>query len=815
MSLFLFTRKAAVCWSLAASCTTLLTAQTAYVPLGSEQAVPGIIPGDQAHPHLAVSSAGGFLVWDDNATDGDGFGISAVALDTHLQAAQQPFRVNLNAGGDQEYPRVALLKEGGAAFTWLGGQFGFQKIYARFLSSSNTWATADVLVSSASHTAKLAPAIATLANGNVVILWSTFNQRSTSSMQDVYGQLFKPTGAKIGSPFAVNQFSSYNQRTPAVAALPNGGFISAWVSEQQREAISGSADPFVTSKGSVSVDIYARVYDSSATAAAEFVVNTNLVLCANPSIAIAQDGRFIIAWSQGNPESLTNSWDVFARPFSALGVGGTTVRVNTRTLDRQFGPQVACLGNDFLTIWTSSGQDGSGEGVYGQFLDANAQAVGDEFRVNTTRVVNQDQPALASDNFGRFFATWRTGEIEEKLSVEIAGQLYAPPAFEPLALATNYVGPVFAGGSGSDTGSGGNDPAVVSGTPVLDFPLTPSGDVVLADAFAQTKGTYRGLIFNKTAGVRTLDSGYITATATASGGYTVNLKIGAKSYAFSGKFGADGRATYQKTRAVGGTISATLQLDLTGTDQLQGTFSDGTISADFLADRGAYNNTTKRYPNPGVYTFVIEPQTSDTSVPQGSGHGKVTIDAAGKVILLAKLADGTAITQNSALSKTDSWPLYAAPYQSRGRVMSWVQVDSEGAFGELVWIKPASSSAKYYPAGFDAKLDLKGSRYVRPAKSARALDFADGSATLLVSGGGVAADLSLPVYLDLNNRVSDASGSGVKVTISLPNGSFQGSFINPATRKRVSFEGRLLQSDSKGAGFFLNNNLSGKVSLLQ
>jgi hypothetical protein len=84
---------------------------------------------------------------------------------------------------------------------WRGGKLGFQKIYARFLSSDNTWATGDILVSSPNHSAMMTPAMATLANGNVVVIWSTFNQRSANSMQDVYGQLFRPTGEKLGTAF--------------------------------------------------------------------------------------------------------------------------------------------------------------------------------------------------------------------------------------------------------------------------------------------------------------------------------------------------------------------------------------------------------------------------------------------------------------------------------------------------------------------------------------------------------------------------------------------------------------------------------------
>ena len=43
-------------------------------------------------------------------------------------------------------------------------------------------------------------------------------------MRDIYGQMFSPDGQKIGSEFLINQFTTYNQRTPAIASLGSGGF---------------------------------------------------------------------------------------------------------------------------------------------------------------------------------------------------------------------------------------------------------------------------------------------------------------------------------------------------------------------------------------------------------------------------------------------------------------------------------------------------------------------------------------------------------------------------------------------------------------
>jgi hypothetical protein len=59
-----------------------------------------------------------------------------------------------------------------------------------------------------------------------------------------------------------------------------------------------------------------------------------------------------------------------------------------------------------MVAWTSLGQDGSREGVFGQFLHDDGSPDRGEFRVNTTSVSQQMQPTLASDGQGRFLAAW-------------------------------------------------------------------------------------------------------------------------------------------------------------------------------------------------------------------------------------------------------------------------------------------------------------------------------------------------------------------------------------------------------------------------
>lgn len=395
-----------------------VSAQTTnyYNPNGTEYSIVGALPGDQVFPDAAISSTGGYVVWQDNVTDGDGWGISARRLDSTLSGTLSTFRVNQLGAGDQEFPRMALLRGGGAAFVWQGGLAGNQHIYAEFLSPSNTFVTPyDIEVNSFPTNFQVKPAIATLVNSNVVVVWGSYDQAGTNSLQDVYGQILTPGGVKVGGEFLINQFTAYNQRTPAVAATTNGGFVVAWVSEQERiiPPNFGTNNPnngvYISASSVVnpSVDIYARQFSSTgAPVGNEFLVNTDNSICANPSVAAATDGTFTIAWGENNPFTPANGWDIYARSFSNNAVGGPSVRVNTHVYGDQYTPRISSLGIDYLVTWTSLGQDGSREGVYGQYLRTGGALIGTEFLVNTTTSGSQMQPTIASDGVEQFLVVW-------------------------------------------------------------------------------------------------------------------------------------------------------------------------------------------------------------------------------------------------------------------------------------------------------------------------------------------------------------------------------------------------------------------------
>ena len=384
MSLLSYARGAAVCLGLFHVLPADVFGQTQtnyYAANGTEYAVAGSLPGDQVQPDVALNAKGGFLVWQDNATDGSGFGVSAQRVDGTLSGTYGTFQVNAQGANDQENARVALLKNGGAVFVWQGGVEGVnQHIYARFMNSSNVFlTTTDVMVNTFTGNYQINPAVAVLNNSNVVVVWSSFYEAGSNSMQDVYGQIFSQTGQKIGGELLINQFTTYNQRNPAVAALAGGGFVVAWVSEQQRSTAptnwgNNAASYTASALPRPSVDIYARLYKSNGVPAVngvgttnEFLVDVDSNPCASPAVAAGSDGGFMAVWGARDMVTADNSWDIYARSFSSNGVGGGPVRVNSHVYGDQYIPRISSIGSDYLVIWTSLGQDGSREGVFGQY----------------------------------------------------------------------------------------------------------------------------------------------------------------------------------------------------------------------------------------------------------------------------------------------------------------------------------------------------------------------------------------------------------------------------------------------------------------
>jgi hypothetical protein len=104
-----------------------------------------------------------------------------------------------------------------------------------------------------------------------------------------------------------------------------------------------------------------------------------------------------------------SGYGIFAQRYDAAGLRrGGEFQVNTYTTDDQHEPLVASdAAGNFVVVWASYGQDGSGDGVFGQRFDASGTPRGSEFRVNTYTAGDQrSHRPIAVDAAGNFVVVW-------------------------------------------------------------------------------------------------------------------------------------------------------------------------------------------------------------------------------------------------------------------------------------------------------------------------------------------------------------------------------------------------------------------------
>ncbi len=117
-------------------------------------------------------------------------------------------------------------------------------------------------------------------------------------------------------------------------------------------------------------------------------------------------GNFVIVWESFNQDGSGSG--IYGQRYSAAGIAqGGEFRVNTTTFGNQIDASVAMdAAGNFVIAWTDNTQDGNNGGVYAQRYDANGVAQGGEFRGNTTTLGDQRYASVDMSASGAFVITW-------------------------------------------------------------------------------------------------------------------------------------------------------------------------------------------------------------------------------------------------------------------------------------------------------------------------------------------------------------------------------------------------------------------------
>ncbi|MDA0704661.1 MAG: Ig-like domain-containing protein [Proteobacteria bacterium] len=140
----------------------------------------------------------------------------------------------------------------------------------------------------------------------------------------------------------------------------------------------------------------------------EFAAVGGGTLAKTPDVVGLPDGGFIIIWATTDftPTDFSDVGDgaqdgVFFQRYDmdgnevtrdGLTFGDDIVQANTTVVDSQHLPRVVSFSDgDWLTLWQSNNQDGSGFGLYAQRYALDGTTIGGEFQLNTSTANNQQR----------------------------------------------------------------------------------------------------------------------------------------------------------------------------------------------------------------------------------------------------------------------------------------------------------------------------------------------------------------------------------------------------------------------------------------
>ena len=300
----------------------------------------------------------------------------------------------------------------------------FAHLFIIFLVTSTSIAEFQVNTRTSNNQAN--PAIAQDADGNFVIIWSSYFTGDRSN--EILCQRFDPNCIAIGDEFQINTTTSGNQTEPSVATDAAGNFVVVWHGPE--------------SESKKDENIFAQRFDPNGqTIGDELLVNSYTQGKQKyPKVAMNMDGAFIIVWES---EKLNADKDISVASCQLFDVNGLFVGdefdVNSPADCRY--PDVAMDANgNFAIVWM---EDKGSRMIMAQLYNADGTVKTEPFEVSTIKFSSLTRPSIAMNDSGFFAVTW-DGHPDKASLDDIHARLFDPngtPINEQLTINTNLEGP--------------------------------------------------------------------------------------------------------------------------------------------------------------------------------------------------------------------------------------------------------------------------------------------------------------------------------------------------------------------------------------
>ncbi len=341
------------------------------------------------------------------------------------------FQVNTYTTDDQQNPQVCKAADGSFTVVWSGGpgQDGeLDGIFAQRYASNGAKAGTEFLVNTYTTGAEVSPHICCDATGNFVVVWSGLGDALGSF--GIFGQRFASNGTFSGTEFQVNTYTVGEQQNPGICCDASGNFAVVW-------------EGYGPEDGDAAGVFGQRFGSDGAFLGSEFQVNSYTTGAQHyPQVCCDAGGDFVVVWTSRLQDGDYSG--VFGQRFASGGQPrGTEFQVNTYTTQDQAYAAICCdADGDFVVAWQSNKQDGAEQGIFGQRFASNGGATGSEFQINTYTSSFQQDPTICCDPNGDFVVAWESfGQDGDALSIvarRFANNGFASAEFQVNTYTANF-----------------------------------------------------------------------------------------------------------------------------------------------------------------------------------------------------------------------------------------------------------------------------------------------------------------------------------------------------------------------------------------
>ena len=239
------------------------------------------------------------------------------------------------------------------------------------------------------------PAIAVnRTSGSFVAVWEDDHDSADGEgNHDIEGRIFCAGGCQDVKQFTINSTKSGQQRNPDVAMDKDGNFVVVW--EDDNDA-NGTYQIYMRGFDAKGNERFATKTVNSEAAGQQY----------KPSIAMAPDGNFVVAWEDQSVSKDTPQ--IYIRGFKA---DGSELFHDKNVMDKVEGTRKAgdiAMADDgsFVVTWQDDGDGNGTYQVYARGFNADGSGRLPAFAVNTVAKGQQLNPSIGMNASGSFFIAY-------------------------------------------------------------------------------------------------------------------------------------------------------------------------------------------------------------------------------------------------------------------------------------------------------------------------------------------------------------------------------------------------------------------------